>query len=131
MTRVEILAVTGTTPINVYVSDYYGNYETLIYTITSGNPIPPATGATLPSVFATAPAILLKMVDANGCEKIQLLECRFGCSFLITIETASCITDITIDSSSCDPGGLDIVEATCVTTAVLTSPSCEMPIIVG
>ena len=53
MTRIEISAVTGGSyPINVYVSDYYGNYETLIYTITSGNTIPPATGATLSSTFA-------------------------------------------------------------------------------
>lgn len=118
MTRVEILAVTGTTPINVYVSDYYGNNETLIYTITSGSTIPPATGATLPSSFATAPAILLKLVDANGCEKVQLLECRFGCSFLITIETASCVTDITITSSVCDPSGFEIIEPSCVVEVV-------------
>ncbi len=126
MTRVEILAVTGTTPINVYVSDYYGNYETLIYTITSGSTIPPATGATLSSVFATAPAILLKMVDANGCEKIELLECRFGCSFLITIQAASCVTDITISTSSCDVGGLAGVEASCVTTLSVEDPNCGL-----
>jgi hypothetical protein len=132
MTRIEISAVTGgTLPINVYVSDYYGNYETLIYTITSGNTIPPATGATLSSTFATAPAILLKMVDANGCEKIELLECRFGCSFLITIQEASCVTDITIQSSSCDVGGLAIVEASCVTTLTVADPSCATNLVVS
>ena len=132
MTRIEISAVTGgTLPINVYVSDYYGNYETLIYTITSGNVIPPATEVTLSSVFATAPAILLKMVDANGCEKIELLECRFGCSFLITIQEASCVTDITIQSSSCDVGGLAIVEASCVTTLTVADPSCETNLVVA
>ena len=132
MTRIEISAVTGgTLPINDYVSDYYGNYETLIYTITSGNVIPPATGVTLSSVFATAPAILLKMVDANGCEKIELLECRFGCSFLITIQEASCVTDITIQSSSCDVGGLAIVEASCVTTLTVADPSCATNLVVS
>ena len=132
MTRIEISAVTGGSyPINVYVSDYYGNYETLIYTITSGNVIPPATGVTLSSVFATAPAILLKMVDANGCEKIELLECRFGCSFLITIQEASCVTDITIQSSSCDVGGLAIVEASCVTTLTVADPSCATNLVVS
>jgi hypothetical protein len=132
MTRIEISAVTGGSyPINVYVSDYYGNYETLIYTITSGNTIPPATGATLSSTFATAPAILLKMVDANGCEKIELLECRFGCSFLITIQEASCVTDITIQSSSCDVGGLAIVEASCVTTLTVADPSCATNLVVS
>ena len=131
MTRIEISAVTGGTyPINVYVSDYYGNYETLIYTITSGNTIPPATGATLSSTFATAPAILLKMVDANGCEKIELLECRFGCSFLITIQEGSCVTDITIQTSSCDVGGLAIVEASCVTTLTVADPSCDYNLVV-
>jgi len=124
MTRVEITSVTGGTyPINVYVSDIYGNYETLIYTITSGNPIPPETGVTLSTVFATAPAILLKMLDANGCERIQLLECRFGCSFLITIHTVSCVTDITISTSSCEVGGLSTVEASCVSTLSLSESS--------
>lgn len=131
MTRIEISAVTGGTyPINVYVSDYYGNYETLIYTITSGNTIPPATGATLSSTFATAPAILLKMVDANGCEKIELLECRFGCSFLITIQEGSCVTDITIQTSSCEVGGLAIVESSCVTTLTVADPSCDYNLVV-
>jgi len=131
MTRIEISAVTGGTyPINVYVSDYYGNYETLIYTITSGNTIPPATGATLSSTFATAPAILLKMVDANGCEKIELLECRFGCSFLITIQQSSCVTDITIQTSSCEVGGLAIVESSCVTTLTVADPSCDYNLVV-
>jgi hypothetical protein len=132
MTRIEISAVTGGSyPINVYVSDYYGNYETLIYTITSGNTIPPATGATLSSTFATAPAILLKMVDANGCEKIELLECRFGCSFLITIQEGSCVTDINIQTSSCLVGGLAIVEASCVTTLSIADPSCDYNLVVG
>jgi hypothetical protein len=72
-----------------------------------------------------SPAILLKMVDANGCEKVELLECRFGCSFLITIQEASCITDITIQSSSCDVGGLAIVEASCVTTLTVADPTCD------
>ena len=131
MTRIEISAVTGGTyPINVYVSDYYGNYETLIYTITSGNTIPPATGATLSSTFATAPAILLKMVDANGCEKIELLECRFGCSFLITIQEGSCVTDITIQTSSCEVGGLAIVESSCVTTLTVADPSCDYNLVI-
>jgi hypothetical protein len=131
MTRIEISAVTGGAyPINVYVSDYYGNYETLIYTITSGNTIPPATGATLSSTFATAPAILLKMVDANGCEKIELLECRFGCSFLITIQEGSCVTDITIQTSSCEVGGLAIVESSCVTTLTVADPSCDYNLVV-
>ena len=131
MTRIEISAVTGGAyPINVYVSDYYGNYETLIYTITSGNTIPPATGATLSSTFATAPAILLKMVDANGCEKIELLECRFGCSFLITIQEGSCVTDITIQTSSCEVGGLAIVESSCVTTLTVADPSCDYNLVI-
>ena len=94
--RIEISSVTGVTPINVYVSDSYGNFETLILTIPVGESVPPATGVTLSSVFNSVPAILLKMVDANNCSKMQYIECRFGCSFLITLELASCSTDITI-----------------------------------
>jgi hypothetical protein len=41
------------------------------------------------------------------------------------------VTDITIQSSSCDVGGLAIVEASCVTTLTVADPSCETNLVVA
>ena len=94
MGRIEITSVTGSTPISVYVSDVYGNYETLLGTLTG--PTPPSEFFYPPNIFDTAPAILLKLVFGNGCEVIKLLECRTGCWFDLIIETVDCSFNITI-----------------------------------
>ena len=74
----------GTYPINVFISDVYGNYETFLGTINSG-PVPPNIeyNAVIPPIFQTAPEILLKMVDANNCQVFKVLTCVFG-DFIIT-----------------------------------------------
>jgi hypothetical protein len=95
MGRIEITSITGSTPISVYVSDAFGNYETLIGVI--GTSVPPAQYLYPPSIFNTAPAVLLKLVFANGCEVIKLLECREGCWFDLIIETADCKFNISIE----------------------------------
>ena len=69
MTQIRIEAVSGATPINVYVADVYGNNQSLIGTITNTGVIPPAARFYPPSLFNTAPAIMVKLIDANGCEK--------------------------------------------------------------
>ena len=53
MGRIEITSITGSTPISVYVSDAFGNYETLIGTI--GAAVPPTEYFYPPSIFNTAP----------------------------------------------------------------------------
>jgi hypothetical protein len=88
MGRIEITSITGSTPISVYVSDAFGNYETLIGTI--GTAVPPTEYFYPTSIFNTAPAVLLKLVFANGCEVIKLLECREGCWFDLIIQTVEC-----------------------------------------
>jgi hypothetical protein len=74
----------GTYPINVFISDVYGNYETFLGTINSG-PVPPNIeyNTVIPPIFQTAPEILLKMVDANNCQVFKILTCVFG-EFIIT-----------------------------------------------
>jgi|LauGreDrversion4_2_1035121.scaffolds.fasta_scaffold16164_2 hypothetical protein len=74
----------GTYPINVFISDVYGNYETFLGTINSG-PVPPNIeyNTVIPPIFQTAPEILLKMVDANNCQVFKVLTCVFG-DFIIT-----------------------------------------------
>jgi hypothetical protein len=67
------LVTTGTTfPINIYVSDVYGNNSTLVQTIASG-PIPPEVYITLPQIFNNAPQIMVTLVDANNCVVFHIL----------------------------------------------------------
>jgi hypothetical protein len=102
MTQVRIEMVTGAVPILVYVADVYGNNQSLIGTITNTGVIPPAARFYPPSLFDSAPAIMLKLVDDNGCEKFEILDCTFGCGFTISVETASCVFTLTVTESACD-----------------------------
>lgn len=104
MTQVRITEISGGTyPISVYISDVYGNNQTLLGTISTG-PVPPVVeyNTVIPAIFTTAPEIMLKLVDSNNCEVFKILQCTFGCTFAITIELASCIVNIDIQESNCN-----------------------------
>jgi hypothetical protein len=108
MVQVRIEGITGAVyPISVFIADYYGNNQTLIGTISSG-PVPPQVSynTSIPSLFYTAPQIMLILRDSAGCETFQLLDCTFGCTFEITIQEANCIVNISIDEAVC---GFNIV----------------------
>jgi len=103
MTQVRITEISGGTyPIDVYISDVYGNYQTLLGTIDPG-PVPPIVeyNTVIPSIFDTAPQIMLTLTDNNGCSIFKLLQGTFGCTFLITIELASCVVIIDIQEANC------------------------------
>jgi hypothetical protein len=102
MTQVRIEMVTGTVPILVYVADVYGNNQSLIGTITNTGVIPPAARFYPPALFDSAPAIMLKLVDNNGCEKFEILDCTFGCGFDISVQLVSCVVNITLTESVCE-----------------------------
>jgi len=115
MTQVRIESISGGSyPISVYIADYYGNNQFLLGTISSG-PVPPTVSynSTIPPIFNTAPAIMLKLVDSLGCEVFQILECTFGCAFNITVQLVDCIVNISIQESSCEISAISIDEATC------------------
>jgi hypothetical protein len=98
MTQVRIDLISGGTfPISVYIADVYGNNQSFLGVINSG-PVPPVVtyNSTIPTIFNTAPQIMLKLVDSNGCETFKILDCTFGCAFEITIQLASCVVDIII-----------------------------------
>ncbi len=119
MTQVRITEISGGTyPIQVYISDVYGNNQTLLGTIATG-PVPPVLeyNTVIPPIFNTAPEIMLTLTDSNGCSIFKLLQCTFGCSFQITIEMASCVVNIDIQESSC-LFSIDTQEAGCVFTLV-------------
>ena len=98
MTQVRITDISGSTayPFSVYISDVYGNYQTLIGTISSAVPPTVYYNTVIPSIFNTAPQIMLTLVDANDCEVFKILQCTFGCAFEITIELASCTVNMNI-----------------------------------
>lgn len=100
MSRIEIYSITGTTPISIYVADVYGNNETFLGTITGSTP--PSSFFTPPAIFNTAPAVMLKLVDGNGCEKFKIIECRFGCAFDVIISLEDCVVNISISTEECN-----------------------------
>lgn len=73
MTKVEITGVTGTMPIDVYVSDYYGNNKTYLGTLNS--PIPPPAIFYLPETFDDVPMVKLILTDNSGCELDNNIVC--------------------------------------------------------
>jgi hypothetical protein len=102
MNQVRITEISGGTfPISVYISDVYGNNQTLLGVINSG-PVPPTVtyNSVIPAIFNTAPEIILKLTDSNECEIFKILQCTFGCAFEITIELASCIVNMNIQVES-------------------------------
>jgi hypothetical protein len=50
--------------------------------------VPPVQtyNSTIPSIFETAPEVMLKLIDDNGCELFKILDCTFGCAFEIIVE---------------------------------------------
>ena len=117
MTQIRIDMISGGTyPITVSIADVYGNNMTNIATISSG-PVPPTEtynsgNTTIPSIFNTAPQIMLLLTDANGCQIFKILDCTFGCAFEITVNLVSCVLDITIQDASCS-FSLNVENADC------------------
>lgn len=102
MVQVRIDSITGATlPVSVYISDVYGNYQTLLGTINSTVPPTVDYNSTIPSIFQTAPQIMLTLVDSDGCSVFKILDCIFGCAFNITVDLVDCIVNISIQEESC------------------------------
>lgn len=126
MVQVRITQITGGTyPINVFISDIYGNNQFSLGTISTGTTVPPTLfyNTTIPAIFQTAPQIMLTLVDANGCQSIKILDCTFGCAFNITIELASCVVNIDIQEADCEVS-LDITDPNCNFSLSFSDPSC-------
>ena len=101
MVQVRIDLITGATyPADVYIADVYGNNKTLIGTINPG-PVPPTVSynSVIPSIFNSAPQVMLIIQDAIGCEVFKLLDCTFGCAFEITVQASDCVVDITVTTA--------------------------------
>jgi len=66
-------------PVNVYIADIFGNYKTFLGEITIG-PVPPEIiyNYTIPTIFQSAPEVMVIIEDANLCETFQILPCLFS-----------------------------------------------------
>jgi hypothetical protein len=76
MTQVRIDSITGVIyPIDIYVADVYGNNRTYLATVING-PVPPELSyTTLPPLFDNAPSVMVIVIDANNCEKFEIIPC--------------------------------------------------------
>lgn len=95
MARLNILSITGTSPYDVYVADEFGNNETLVGTISTS--VPPTEYFYLPNIFNNAPAIMVRIVDANDCDKFKIIDCTYGCGFDIEIVEPDCTFIISVE----------------------------------
>lgn len=95
MTQIRIEGFTGSTPIDVYISDFYGNNKYLLGQITGSTP--PTIYQYPPSLFNSAPQVIITMSASNGCELSKLINCSFGCSFSFSLQQESCDTEIIIE----------------------------------
>jgi hypothetical protein len=72
-TSIQITSVTGTSPYNVYVCDFFGMNCTLVGTITGS--VPPIYTFSLPTIFDYAPVVMVKVIDFNNCETFYTDTC--------------------------------------------------------
>lgn len=74
MTQIEITSITGTTPIYVYATDYYGNNRTYLGTISSS--VPPSVFFYLPETFDGVPLVKIELIDSQGCKINDNIVCQ-------------------------------------------------------
>jgi len=75
MTSIEITSITGgiTIPYTIYACDVYGNNCVLIANIVTT--VPPTNTIFLPIQFNTAPAVGIKVITTDGCERFEIFNC--------------------------------------------------------
>ena len=74
MSTIEILNISGFTyPYDIYVCDSYATNCVFITTISTS--VPPSISITLPSIFDTAPSLIIKIIESNGCIRQRLVSC--------------------------------------------------------
>lgn len=77
MTSIEITNISGLTyPYDVYVCNIYGLSCVLVSTINT--PVPASVTITLPPLFLMAPAVGIKLISSDGCERFGTFYCTDG-----------------------------------------------------
>jgi hypothetical protein len=76
MKAINISNITGLNfPYTIYACDVYGNNCILIATISTS--VPPINSIVLPIQFNSAPAIGIKVVTSDNCERFHIFDCSF------------------------------------------------------
>jgi len=70
---ITLNGLTGTTPLNVYISDINGNYETYVATIVNIGSLPATIG--VPTIFDGANQIMITIKDSNSCGYFKIIDC--------------------------------------------------------
>jgi hypothetical protein len=74
MTTLQFNSIIGLNyPFTIYVCDVYGNQCILLAYISTS--VPTINTITLPPQFDSAPAIGVKVVTSDGCERFKVLYC--------------------------------------------------------
>lgn len=74
MSQITINTSSGATPpYDIYICNVFGNDCVLVASIPSN--APPTVTLTLPTKFNQVPAIGLKFVDSNNCERLETVNC--------------------------------------------------------
>lgn len=74
MSQITINTTTGAVPpYDIYICNVYGNNCVLVATIPTNTP--PTVTITLPNQFDQVPAVGLKFIDSNSCEKLETVNC--------------------------------------------------------
>ena len=76
MTSIILNSITGLTyPYDVYVCDVYGNNCGYISQINT--PVPASVEIVLPPPFNMAPAVGIKIITSDGCERFRVIDCIY------------------------------------------------------
>ena len=70
---IDITYVCGAYPFTVYVCDVFGSNCYYLGTITVSTTLP--VSYSLPPAFTAAPAVMVKVIDDNGCEEFHIQNC--------------------------------------------------------
>lgn len=94
MTSIILNSITGLTyPYDIYVCDVYGNNCGYISQINT--PVPASVEIVLPPPFNMAPAVGIKIITSDGCERFKVIDC-INIAYVI-VDCSSYITTGTTD----------------------------------
>ena len=76
MTSITLNSIIGLTyPYDVYVCDVYGNNCGYIVQINTS--VPSSVEVVLPPPFDMAPAVGIKIITSDGCERFRVIDCIY------------------------------------------------------
>jgi hypothetical protein len=76
MTSIILNSITGLNyPYDIYVCDVYGNNCGYISQINT--PVPASVEIVLPPPFNVAPAVGIKIITSDGCERFRIIDCIY------------------------------------------------------